>query len=75
MVGKAWQTTFGSFVPLVAGEPVPSTTAHAVVLQFPLEGVLKSGGLTFVLKRPPGNGLEWIQGPGSRDMHITFKEV
>ena len=73
--GKAWQTPFGMYAGVVNGKPRPGLAAAAVLLQLPLEGVLRGGGIASVLKRPPGANPEWLTGPHRRDIFVGFAEV
>ena len=56
--GRAWKTPFGDYRPDGAGPGV----AHAVVLQLPLEGPLRRGGLSAVITRPPVNPKPYRRG-------------
>lgn len=71
--GKAWQTPFGLHTPIIGGKPGP--LCAAVVLQLPLEDVLRGGGIAAVLKRPPGAHPEWLTGPHRRDIFVSFAPV
>ena len=73
--GKAWQTPFGAYVPVLRGASRPAWEAHCVLLQLPLEGALAGGGIAAVLKRPPGTNPEWLTGPGRRDIFVPFSEA
>ncbi len=73
--GKAWQTPFGMFAPVMEGAPVSSCAAHAVVLQLPLEGMLQGGGISAVLKRPEGVHPEWLTQDHGRNFYVSFAEV
>ena len=46
-----------------------------MLLQLPLEGVLRGGGIAAVLKRPPGADPEWLTGPHRRDIFVSFAEA
>ena len=49
---------------------------RAQVLQLPLAGPLERGGLSFVLKRPPGRGgAEWLKSAVGRDFFLDFSAV
>ena len=73
--GKAWQTPFGVYAPVMDGEPMSSCAAHAVVLQLPLEGMLQGGGISAVLKRPAGMHPEWLTQQHGRNLFVSFAEV
>ena len=73
--GKAWQTPFGMYAPVMDGEPMSSCAAHAVVLQLPLEGRLQGGGISAVLKRPAGMHPEWLTQQHGRNLFVSFAEV
>ena len=45
------------------------------MLQLPLDGPLERGGLSFVLKRPPGRGAEWLKSAVGRDFFLDFSAV
>lgn len=67
--GKAWQTPFGAYAPVIGGRPVAAVGAMALVLQLPAEGKLAAGGVAAIVKRPPGAGAEWL---GSARGHDFF---
>ena len=53
-----------------------SDPAYGLVLQLPAEGLLQNGGgLSFVLKRPPGTQPEWLQSETRRDFSVSFEKV
>ncbi|KAK9830544.1 hypothetical protein WJX72_012386 [[Myrmecia] bisecta] len=71
--GKAWQTPLACFQPQIDGQLEPGMAAYASVLQLPLEGVLKAGGLEVVLKRPTPP--EWVVTDQGRNIYVSFKEA
>ena len=73
--GKAWQTPFGMYAPVMDGAPVSSCGAHAVVLQLPLDGMLQGGGISAVLKRPVGMHPEWLTQQHGCNLFVSFAEV
>ncbi len=74
--GRAWQTSFAPYSPVIKSAPNASSPAYAVLLELPADGILTDGGgLNFVLKRAAGSQPEWLQGTGNRDFHIDFSKV
>ncbi|CAK0757182.1 hypothetical protein CVIRNUC_002519 [Coccomyxa viridis] len=73
--GKAWQTPFGMYAPVMDGKSVSSCGAHAVVLQLPLEGRLQGGGISAVLKRPAGMHPEWLTQQHGHNLFVSFAEA
>ena len=73
--GKAWQTPFGMYAPVMDGAPVASCATHAVVVQLPLEGMLQGEGISAVLKRPAGMHPEWLTQQHGRNLFVSFAEV
>ena len=72
--GRAWQTTFATYIPVRKGRTIVSDPAYGLILQLPLQGALeKSGVLNFVLKRPSGENPEWLQSTGNRDFQLSLK--
>ena len=45
------------------------------MLQVPLEGVLYSGSLAVVVKRPTGKQPEWVTGLKGRDLTLSLERV
>ena len=73
--GRAWQTPFGSFAPLVEGKPQLQATMQGVLLQLPMTSVLQSGGgLAFVLRQPHTQP-EWLQSADGKDLSVDFAPV
>ena len=69
--GKAWQTPFGAYAPVIGGRPVAVVGAMALVLQLPAEGKLAAGGVAAIVKRPPGAGAEWLGSARGHDFFVS----
>ena len=61
--------------PVIRNHNVSGICAHAVVLQLPLEGSLKGGGIAFVLKRAPTLAPTWLGKARDGDFYVSFQEV
>jgi hypothetical protein len=55
----------------------PSNEAlYTLVLQLPLSGALKSGGVTFVLKASEGQNTRWLKNQKSeRDFYVDLQRL
>ena len=71
---EARQTAFEA-VQVPASTNRPDIAAHALTLQLPLEGKLRRGGVTGVIKTARGQWLHCQQHGAARDFYISTREV
>ncbi|KAK9838302.1 hypothetical protein WJX81_003198 [Elliptochloris bilobata] len=69
--GRAWQTPFGAYAPVIGGRAVAAIGAAAVLLQLPAEGPLAGGGVAGIVRRAPGAGAEWLGDARGRDFFFS----
>lgn len=69
--GRAWQTPFGTYAPVIGGRPVSAVGAAAVLLQLPVEGPLAAGGVAAIVKRAPGAGPDWLGDARGHDFFFS----